>query len=333
MLREKMNLPKGSEAKRLPKIYIYVGKNRNNAAGIKVLHLLFKGLEDFGLDVRIISHSFKFPLSKKIPGEIKFTEMARDILSDRKIFVIYPESVGMDLMGVGMAVWYLLSLPNELHSIRLSRKDQKHTFSYSENISKSWKSNGPVVHLSTINEEELKRYRSQKSIIDIIYGGKYLDFYRNKLPVSLAEIPILSRNRNEFPRDVFLRQLATAKTLHCFENTVVALEAIFLQTQVVFHLNSNFPGFILDKELGGISVKNGVGTIYDTQKSKKAYLDYLEGSLPILDFVEYISQLDEKYTKSRRSILFQLFFIFPNMRWLVHRTIFLARHFSKGARN
>ena len=235
-------------------------------------------------------------------------------------------------MGIGTPAYYLLSLPNELQSPRFNKKFLGNTFSYSKSIAKSWHSLGPVIHLPTIQINELESYRSPKKISDVVYGGKFIDLYRKSIPLELKKYLVLTRNTHEFPRAKFLSYVSASETLHCFENTAVALEAIFMGTKVQFHFNENFESLILDDEIGGVSVTGNIGMINDPVRSRNAYLTYIQNNRTVDELISFFRQIYNSNIRSTRPRVVQLFFIFPNLRWFIHNVLFLFKALSRENR-
>lgn len=320
--------------------YIYTGPPRRNAAGTQVLHKLYELLTDWGYEVWLISHSNPFRSKNKSPQYISWWKYLKHLSQELNPIIIYPESINKNLLGAKRVIWFLLSQPNELFNSIESNAlfNNAFTFSYSSTIRRDWSSSGPIIHIASTNLSELLTLpRIEKSQDGIVYTGKYVDYYRGEIPQELQALPKLNRNPYALSRNDFLNEIQKARVLHCFENTAVALEAIFLGTQVCFHFGKTFRVPILDEEIGGIFRQRSIedkeiGWVLNPEKAKESYLTYLRTAQDEDSFKAWIDQLDFSTFRKQRFRVLSMFQSFQICRWIIHKLYFARQYFRTNLR-
>jgi len=313
-------------------IYIYSGPLKRHTAGSAAILNLGRNLESRGHDVWFINYNLFGNPSKKQKRFSIYRALKNNHINQNPI-VIYPESVPYNLLGAALPVWYLLSQPNEVYN---SKKDKerlstRETFSFSKNIKQSWNSKGPVLHTPTINLIELEGLKQEKKEFkDVVYSGKFTDVYKQSIPIELASATKLHRNPKDLSRSDFLSILSRTEYLHCFENTAVALEALFLEVKVCFHFNEFFVTPILDCEVGGIDLGKcnfgaDTGFIRNPQFAKSTYLEYLDNEFEFHEMELWLNSHKNSLNKSRD--FFVSYFIRNLLisRFISHKVVMLLR--------
>jgi hypothetical protein len=229
-------------------------------------------------------------------------------------------------------------MPGDLLSDNYVLKGNPRTFAFSANLAKVWQSIGPVVHLPTIDFDELDEIVStSKEKKPLIYGGKYLDLLGGKIPTELKSIEVLERRvSRSLDRKAFLEKIAGASVLYCFENTAVALEAIMMGTPVVFIKNAKFKEFILLDEFGGVGVtiySDGVINISEPTNSKLArskYVDYCRSGMDMKSFVNWFTaELARSKSEIAGNSMLNPMFLSRKLRWISHK-VFLTYVYVSG---
>lgn len=313
-------------------IYIYSGPLKRHTAGSVALLNLGRNLESRGHDVWYVNYNLLGYLSKE-PKRLSILKAYRNKHLNQKPITIYPESIPYNILGSGLPVWYLLSQPNEVYNNKsdLRRLSTRETFSYSKSIKQNWHSNGPVLHTPTLNLKELESLKKEeKQFKDVVYSGKFTDVYKQKIPIELEGAMKLHRNPKGQSRLDFLSILSRSEYLHCFENSAVALEALFLDVKVCFHFNEFFVSPILDREVGGITLGKcnwgaDTGLIENPEIAKRAYLKYLDKECK---YQEIESWLESYKNASEKSHGVYRFYLIRNMlisRYIAHKAVMLLR--------
>ncbi len=307
--------------------YVYAPSEKRNKAGISVLHNLVKELRQHHCEAWVISHSFNaFQANRDL--ELNMRVLMRHYRRKLTPIVIYPESIPRNLLNNSENFWYLLSMPHELLSNNSNLISNPRTFAYSRNLSQIWKSNGPVVHISTIDFKELDSFsNSFKYGKPLVYGGKYRDLHGGTIPKELSYFEILERSISDsLDRKTFLKKIAGASVLYCFENTTVALESIMLGTPVVFVPNSKFRNFILFDEFGGAGISmygSPDMAVMDRESVAVARFRYQQYCNANLDRSLFISWMQTKISGSGKSInrtmSLNVFFLSRRLRWVTHK--------------
>lgn len=313
-------------------IYIYTGPVRRESAGSSAMFKLGENLKKRGHDVRVINYKIMSNRSKSL-SKYSLVEFFRNKHWKKNPILIYPESIPFNLLGATRPVWYLLSNPNELYNFPAdtSRLSVRKTFSYSKNIKENWKSSGPVVHCSTMDLNEFTNFRQLVKVPrEIVYTGKYVDVYKQTLPSPLNDLFQLTRNPKTLTRGDFLKELSTAEILHCFENTAVALEAIFMDVKVIFHFNDYFTAPIIDSEISGIQItrhEDGgqTGFVLNPKAASNAYLKYIEEQTDLSHFEEWLREYQMSKVKDPKLMGIGLFQNMLPIRYLLHKSLIMLR--------
>lgn len=318
-------------------VYVYAPAIERNKAGVSVLHKFAKALREEGIECWIISHSFRAFKEDKLL-ELNWEEYRKQRKRKLIPIVVYPESIPRNILRADNCFWYLLAMPGDLLSDNYVIKGNPRTFAFSANLAKVWQSTGPVVHLPTINFDELDEIVStSKEKKPVIYGGKYLDLLGGKIPTELNSIEVLERRvSSSLDRKAFLEKIAGASVLYCFENTAVALEAIMMGTPVVFIENAKFKEFILLDEFGGVGVtiySDGVNNILEPANSKLArskYLDYCRSGMDLKSFVNWFTtEITSSRSEMIVSNILNPMYLSRKLRWINHK-VFLTYAYASG---
>jgi hypothetical protein len=318
-------------------VYVYAPAIKRNKAGVSVLHRFAHALREEGINCWIISHSFSsFKEDKLI--ELNWKEYRNHRKRKLIPIVVYPESIPRNILRATDCFWYLLAMPGDLLSDNYVLKGNPRTFAFSANLAKVWQSTGPVVHLPTIDFDELDEIVStSKEKTPLIYGGKYLDLLGGKIPTELNSIEVLERRvSRSLDRKAFLEKIAGASVLYCFENTAVALEAIMLGTHVVFIKNTKFKEFILLDEFGGVGVtiySDGVINISEPTNSKLArrkYFDYCRSGTDLKSFMNWFTtELASSNSEITENKVLNPMYLSRKLRWINHK-VFLTYVYVSG---
>ena len=267
-------------------VYVYAPRGSRNKAGVRVLYQLTQKLRDLGFDSAVVCHSFRKG-NNNLDLQASFFHVLRSVLTNREIITIYPESIAKNLFPLGTPIRYLLALPGDLLTENRVFFGSNLTFAFSSNLAKAWNSQGPVVHLPTIDMSELEEFNSPRSQeYDLVYSGKYVDLHKQKLPIELNQCEVLTRRETvDLDRKKFLSKIYNAKKVYCLENTTVALEALMFGVPVIFLENNKFNGLILESEFGGYGIAKS------TRDSEIAFAE-TTARLAKPKYKEYLSNLD-----------------------------------------
>ena len=267
-------------------IYIYAPRLSRNKAGVRVLYALTHKLRELGYDAFIVCHSIR---KGHIGTELHAPtwQIVRSLHSNQKILTIYPESIVRNLLPIGIPVRYLLSMPGELLTKNNSLIGDKNTFAFSKNLARAWGCTGPVVHLPTINFEELEAFSGDPlKNYDLVYSGKFLELHKMSLPMDLMNCQVLLRKEvKQLNRRDFLEKIYNARRVYCLENTTVALEALMFGVPVVMIKNEKFKELILEDEFGGYGMAKSISQEEISRAEKTV-------SLAKESYSEYISKID-----------------------------------------
>ena len=319
-------------------IYVYAPRLGRNKAGVRVLYALTHKLREMGFDASIVCHSIRkgqFGTELHAPT----WKILKNLFSSRKIITIYPESIIGNLFPIGIPVRYLLSMPGELLTNNNSLIGDKNTFAYSKNLARAWKCSGPVVHLPTVNFEELEVFTGDPlKNYDLVYSGKYLDLHKMSLPIDVMNCQVLLRKEiKQLNRRDFLRKIYDARRVYCLENTTVALEALMFGVPVVMIKNEKFKELILEDEFGGFGLAKSVSHV-DISKAeetvglaKETYLDYLsriEFGGELSNWISNVSNQEASISKTRRTL--RVLFSFRIIRAIRHKVYFFGIFRKRG---
>ncbi len=319
-------------------IYVYAPRLSRNKAGVRVLYALTQKLREMGFDASIACHSIRkgqFGTELHAPT----WKIVKTLFSRHKILTIYPESIVRNLFPIGNPVRYLLSMPGELLTNNNSLIGDKNTFAFSKNLAKAWECSGPVVHLPTINFEELEVFTGRPlKNYDLVYSGKYLDLHKMSLPMDTMNCQVLLRKEiKQLNRKDFLKKIYNARRVYCLENTTVALEALMFGVPVVMIKNEKFKELILEDEFGGFGLAKSVSHA-DISKAeetvglaKETYLEYLsriEFGDDLRDWILNVSNQEASISKTRLALstLFSLRII----RAIRHKVYFYGIFRKRG---
>jgi len=311
-------------------VYVYAPAIKRNKAGVSVLHKFAHALREVGINCWIVSHSFN-PLKENKSLELNW-HVYRNHRKRKLIpIVVYPESIPRNILRATNCFWYLLAMPGDLLSDNYVLRANPRTFAFSANLAKVWQSQGPVVHLPTIDFLELDEIVStSKEKKPLIYGGKYLDLLGGKIPAELNSIEILERRVSRLlDRKAFLEKIAGASVLYCFENTAVALEAIMMGIPVVFVKNAKFKEFILLDEFGGVGVTIYGDSVIDVSEptnsrlARRKYLDYCRSGMDLKSLVHWFTtELARSKSEVTESNSLNPMYLSRKLRWINHKVFF-----------
>ena len=317
-------------------VYVYAPAIKRNKAGVSVLHKFAHALREEGINCWIISHSFNsFKEDKSI--ELNWKNYRNHRMRKLIPIVVYPESIPRNILRADNCFWYLLAMPGDLLSDNYVLKGNPRTFAFSANLAKVWQSKGPVLHLPTIDFDELDEIVSTlKEKKPLIYGGKYLDLLGGKIPTELNTIEVLERRvSRSLDRKAFLEKIAGASILYCFENTAVALEAIMMGTPVVFIKNDKFKEFILLDEFGGVGVtiySDGFNNLEpaNSKLARSKYLDYCRSGMDLKSFVNWFTtEISRSRSEITGSNFLRPMYLSRKLRWINHK-VFLTYIYASG---
>jgi hypothetical protein len=318
-------------------VYVYAPARVRNKAGVSVLHKFAHAMREEGVNCWIVSHSFA-PF--KEDKSLELTRQEYTLHRKRNLIpvVIYPESIPKNILRATNCFWYLLAMPGDLLSGNYKLRENSRTFAFSANLAKVWQSQGPIVHLPTIDFLELDEIVSRSNRRKpLVYGGKYLDLLGGKIPTELKSIEILERRVSRLlDRKAFLEKIAGASVLYCFENTAVALEAIMMGVPVVFVKNAKFNEFILLDEFGGIGVTIYDGRVIDvsaptdSRLARRKYLDYCRTEMDLKSVVKWFNtELAGTNSEVTENYILNPFFLSRKLRWINHK-VFLTYIYLSG---
>ena len=313
-------------------IYVYAPRLSRNKAGVRVLYSLTHKLRELGFDAFIVCHSLR---KGQISTELHAStwQIIRSFLSNQRILTIYPESVVGNLFPIGIPIRYLLSMPGELLTSNYSLVGDENTFAFSKNLAKAWACSGPVVHLPTINFEELATFSGQPlKNYDLVYAGKYLDLHKMNLPMDVMNCQFLLRKEvKQLNRTAFLEKIYNARRVYCLENTTVALEALMLGVPVVMLKNEKFKDLILEDEFSGYGLAKSASQaeILNAEETvslaKKRYLEYLNQIDFRIELSDWISnKLEQEASRFTPRYIHRVWFSLRIVRAIRHKIYFFG---------
>jgi hypothetical protein len=280
--------------------YIYTGGWRDNAAGIKVMHLLCHALNKVGEEAFLVIGNHKRGIVQVNPKlNTPILDRGLSILHFRQgktPRVIYSETIIGNPLRASCVVRYFLNYPGVLGG-NLSFPNTEMQVAYTQNIKKHLPSVSTVLFLPAVDLDELPKGKILKEDYHLFYAGKYKAFVGNPdLPPNLKMKEVTRHGSEGTTRNDILVLLAKAKSIFLFENSTLATEAILMGTPVVFMDNPFLGAVIAEQELGiegtikGYSEEGLLAAIASIDIAKEKFLRAQNDFW--LQLVEFISDSD-----------------------------------------
>jgi hypothetical protein len=234
--------------------YIYTPRWRDNAAGIKALHLLCDAINQKGGSAWLV---FSNPSLRNsgINHNLKTPVLTRRILKKHKTLglnpsVIYTETIAGNPLNSNRVIRWLLNYPGNLGG-KTEFSNKEWVISYSGKISKTCKLSSEVLYLPIIDPNELPKGLSKSPGLNILYAGKYRAFVgQPEIPSNLSYVEIFRDGKKRQPREEVLELLGKAEVLYLWENSSIAVEAMLMNTPCMFIKNNFLGDLIAEDELG-----------------------------------------------------------------------------------
>jgi hypothetical protein len=272
--------------------YIYTPRWRDNAAGIKALHLLCDAINQKGGSAWLV---FSNPSLKDsgINHKLNTPILTRRILKKHQRqslipSVVYTETIAGNPLHANRVIRWLLNYPGNLGG-KTEFSDKEWVISYSGKISKTYKLSSDVLYLPIVDPSELPKGLSKSPGLNVVYAGKYRAFVgKPEIPEHLSYVEIYRDGKKRQPRKEVLDLLGRAEVLYLWENSSIAVEAMLMNTPCMFIENSFLGDLIAEDELG----IDGSGFGFSIESFDKA-----KKTLPIFH---------ERYSKARANFWNQL---------------------------
>jgi hypothetical protein len=234
--------------------YIYTPRWRENAAGIKALHLLCDAINQKGGSAWLV---FSNPSLRNsgINPNLKTPVLTRRINKKHQTLglnpsVIYTETIAGNPLHSNRVIRWLLNYPGNLGG-KTEFSDKEWVISYSGKISKTCKLSSEVLYLPIIDPDELPKGLSKSPGLNILYAGKYRAFVgQPEIPSNLSYVEIFRDGKKRQPREEVLELLGKAEVLYLWENSSIAVEAMLMNTPCIFIKNNFLGDLIAEDELG-----------------------------------------------------------------------------------
>ena len=252
--------------------YIYTPRWRDNAAGIKALHLLCDAINQKGGSAWLV---FSNPSLKDsgINHELKTPILTRRILKKHQTLglnpsVVYTETIAGNPLHSNRVIRWLLNYPGNLGGQK-NFSDKEWVISYSGKISKTYKLSSDILYLPIIDPDELPKGLPKSPGLNVVYAGKYRAFVgKPQIPSHLSYVEIFRDGKRRQPRKEVLELLGKAEVLYLWENSSIAVEAMLMNTPCMFIENNFLGDLIAEDELG--TDGSGFGfSIEALEKAKK----------------------------------------------------------------
>lgn len=254
--------------------YIYTPRWRDNAAGIKVLHLLCEAINQKNGSAWLV---FSNP-SRKDSGvnpDLMTPVLSRKAMKEHQklglsVSVVYTETIAGNPLRADRVIRWLLNYPGALGG-PTEYSDKEWVISYSGKISEKNKSGSDVLYLPIIDPIELPKGLSKTPGLNLVYAGKYRAFVGPpEIPRDLKYVEIFRDGGKRQPRSEVLELLAKAECLYLWENSSIAVEAQLLDTPCMFIKNPFLGELIAEKELG--TAGSGYGFSSESRENAKKTL-------------------------------------------------------------
>lgn len=254
--------------------YIYTPRWRDNAAGIKALHLLCDAINQKNGSAWLV---FSNP-SRNDSGvnpKLKTPVLSRKILKEHQKLgfsasVVYTETIAGNPLRADRVIRWLLNYPGALGG-PTEYSDKEWVVSYSGKISEKNKSGSDVLYLPIIDPSELPNGLSKTPGLNLVYAGKYRAFVgQPEIPQGLHYVEIYRDGVKRQPRSEVLELLGKAECLYLWENSSIAVEAMLLGTPCMFIKNPFLGELIAENELG--TVGSGYGFSSESFENAKETL-------------------------------------------------------------
>ena len=259
--------------------YIYTPRWRDNAAGIKALHLLCDAINRKGGSAWLV---FSNPSLRHagVNPEIKTPVLSRKIYKQHKksgliASVIYTETIYGNPLRSNRIIRWLLNYPGTLGG-PTEYSSQEWVIAYSGKISETYKLGTDVLYLPVINPNDLPQGLPKSPGLNLVYAGKYRAYVgQPEIPADLKYVEIFRDGKKRQPRSEVLELLGKAECLYLWENSSIAVEAMLMNTPCMFVINPFLGDLIAEYELG--TAGSGFGFSSESLENAKKTLPEFHG--------------------------------------------------------
>jgi O-antigen biosynthesis protein len=254
--------------------YIYTPRWRDNAAGVKALHLLCDAINQKNGSAWLVFSNPSLNDSGVNP-DLKTPVLSRKTMKEHQKLglnasVVYTETIAGNPLRAGRVIRWLLNFPGALGG-PTEYSDKEWVISYSGKISEKNKLGSDVLYLPIIDPNELPNGLSKTPGLNLVYAGKYRAFVGPpEIPHNLKYVEIFRDGKKRQPRSEVLELLGKAECLYLWENSSIAVEAMLLDTPCMFIKNPFLGELIAEKELG--TAGSGYGFSRESFESAKKTL-------------------------------------------------------------
>ena len=237
--------------------YVYSPPWVNWSAGIRVLHYLCDLMNKSGFESYLVLHGAKV---KNSLSEDLITPVVDSVLlekhknSNKKIIVIYPESISGNPLNAMYVIRWVLNFPSLLAGPKNFQGEI--VLAYSKVIAESLtqKIQVPVLFIPALKYEEILAFsntivRDKTEEFELLYAQKYRALGGTTQELHRDFVEITRFGRKAPNRSETLDLIRNASIVHVYENTTVVTEALVLGTPVVCHRNQFFDRLIADNDL------------------------------------------------------------------------------------
>lgn len=257
--------------------YIYTPRWRDNAAGVKALHLLCDAINQKNGSAWLVFSNPSLNDSGVNP-DLKTPVLSRKTMKEHQKLglnasVVYTETIAGNPLRAGRVIRWLLNFPGALGG-PTEYSDKEWVISYSGKISEKNKLGSDVLYLPIIDPNELPNGLSKTPGLNLVYAGKYRAFVGPpEIPHNLKYVEIFRDGKKRQPRSEVLELLGKAECLYLWENSSIAVEAMLLDTPCMFIKNPFLGELIAEKELG--TAGSGYGFSSESfENAKKALPEF-----------------------------------------------------------
>ena len=240
--------------------YIYTPAIRLNSAGIRVLHYLCDALNQSGQDAWLVIHNPNENINPVDPELntpiISQEQVDKHLAEGRTPTVVYSETVPGNPLKAKRVIRYLLNFPGALGGTKKFNSDEW-LIAYSKKIMDSVDNCNETLFLPAIQTSELPEVSEKDPNLHLMYAGKYRAFVGE--PVNPTGLDLLEIHRDgpkRQSRTEVLDLLSRASSIHVWENSSIATEAVLLSTVCIFVPNPFLGELIAEHELG----RDGIAT-------------------------------------------------------------------------
>lgn len=254
--------------------YIYTPRWRDNAAGIKALHLLCDAINQKGGSAWLVFSNPSLKHSGVNPG-LKTPVLSRKTMKEHQKLglnasVFYTETIAGNPLRASRVIRWLLNFPGALGG-PTEYSDKEWVISYSGKISEKYRTGSDVLYLPIVDPIDLPIGLSKTSGLNLVYAGKYRAFVgQPEIPQGLNYVEIFRAGKKRQPRTEVLELLGKAECLYLWENSSIAVEAMLLDTPCMFIKNPFLGELIAENELG--TAGSGYGFSSESFESAKKTL-------------------------------------------------------------